>query len=1294
MLLPQMAHLHVHGINSRLDGMIASQPYVDYCVTHGMKHAALTDHGNMSGSIQFYSDAKEAGINPIIGQEIYLVDDHAEREGQRYHEGLLAMDWQGYQNLVHLSSVGFTDGLRRNYFACIDDAQIAEHNLGIICLSGCISSRLARTIMGARANKISLEQQATDAIALIGDPKLFDDARRKARSIATNAVGYSGVKKTKAIAQAQEQHAFLDTIQSIAGKGSLEAYVDDLYIQANEEWARGWAAGKIIVERRLETFGDRYYLETQIIPSEDQTIYNGYVRQLSAEYGIPCVVTADAHYLTQDDADLHRQMLRIRTGKRKEETPKEKKPVAKITFADDISTAVLASTGDADELGLLYDDIIREEMACAGKQPKTHTAAYADRRKKWTTSAQLYFLQNTGGAEELAEETVEEDAVSVDAIDPGRPFAEWTTQFWVRTPQEMVDTGAIVEEMENTVKLAERVKLEIPVNDADHRIVHMPDFPLPTKDDGGTWTSEDYLGQLCLDGLRSYLDDVPALDAAKYHARLDYELRVIVEAGFSNYFLIVWDYINYIREIGGLTGPGRGSAAASLVTFLLGITKRIDPLQYSELMFERFLTPGRPDLPDIDTDIDFQSAELVYEYCKERYGADRVSQIGTFSEIGVRQALQDIGRVLQIPFQDVDRASKFFSDFRPDDDQVLEDNKAVFSLQDVANMQAELSDLRDKSDLHKQWFDYANRLQGTRRNASQHASGVAIASKPLVELGVPLMATYNKTKQKMTITTQYDMDDLATLGIPKFDQLKLSNLNIIAEAERLVGSDFSIEEIPLDDKATYAALSKGDNLGIFQVAQPKVRSDMRAIKPQTLSDIAAIITIIRPGLFARDAESGLTMQELFKARANGSKGVTYLFPFMEEITKTTQGIMIYQEQVLQVLWKSGMTPLEADQLRKILSKKQMSKAVTYEAKFVSGIQVSQGLTEDEAKQLWLLIVEFAAYGFNAAHAYAYGLIAYWTSYLKTHFPAQFMAATFSVVSQKNSKAAKLLLPKLLEDCGQMGRSIKILPPNVNKSNKGFMIESFETPNGLEEAIRFGLAGIKNVGALAEATITERCNGEYLDFEDYDKRLTERMKSRPNRNALSALAYAGAFDDMFTHRNKALWTIEMARTDVKYKRQQLFNAGWQPERKALLDQKQAELCGSYYFVRDNEEVLGREVDNFFDKSRGDFITIGGRVIEAKLDKKTKTGKHYHRVVIKTQWGDVSVDFYPGQRDDSTSYLAKLKEKLFAGSVIIVTGKIRDEASMFGKDIKLPAKQFQGEFIEDPKVLRTEALALLS
>jgi DNA polymerase-3 subunit alpha len=861
----------------------------------------------------------------------------------------------------------------------------------------------------------------------------------------------------------------------------------------------------------------------------------------------------------------------------------------------------------------------------------------------------------------------------------------------------MVNAGALPEEMENTLTLAARVNLELEVNTDTHRVVHMPDFPVPpgVAEDGQTYerNEDTYLADLCLESLRRYLDENPSFDERAYRKRLAYELDVISGAGFSGYFLIVWDYIHWVRQNGGLTGPGRGSAAASLVTFLLGITLRIDPLQYPDLMFERFLTPGRPDLPDIDTDFDFASAEAVLHYCEERYGKEKVSKIGTFSQMGVRQSLQDVGRVLNIPFLDVQKAANLFKDFRPDEEMVVDDNKAMFSLDDVAKFNPELATLRDSDSDHLAWFMYANQLQGTRRNASQHASGVAIAQKALVDLGVPLMQSKAQGKNPV-VTTQFDMDDLAKLGIPKFDQLKLSNLNIIAETEALVGDDFSIDDIPLDDVATFTALSRGDNLGIFQVAQSKVRGVLRAVRPQTLSDIAAVITIIRPGLLARDSESGLTQEELYKARRQGSLPIRYRFPFLRPILQTTQGVMIYQEQVLKVCWAAGMTPLEADKLRKVLSKKQMSKAKVFQTQFLAGAQKNLSLTQADAQELWDLIVEFAAYGFNAAHAYAYGLIAYWTSYLKTHYPAEFMTATLSVLARRNNKASKLLVPKLLEDCSQMGRRLEILPPNVNKSSDSFVIEKHETPQGLTSAIRFGLAGIRNVGALAEHILAERAkHGLFTDFWDFDSRLTTAMGRRPSRTALDALALAGAFDDFFSHRSEALHEIRIAREDTKKKREELKNLGWVAEKAAKLAQSQAELCGNFYFVKNNVEVLGRECDNFFEANKNDRITVGGRVIECKLDRRSKNGNGYHSITLKTQWGDIKIDFFASRTVDQSAYLQGIKEKLFNGAVIFVTGTVRGERDMYGNSITLPKAEYRGELSEDPTLLKKQAAAIL-
>jgi DNA-directed DNA polymerase III PolC len=1155
--------------------------------------------------------------------------------------------------------------------------------------------------MGGLSSKEAYIDRADKALLFAKDETAYLQERIRAKQIATSAAAMTGVKRQNTIQEAQDIHNFLDHITNISASDGLAKYVDSLHLEAHISWDEAWKKAQGIIERRQSVFGDRYYLETQIIPMTEQEIYNGYVRQLSDTYGIPCVVTADSHYLRQSDADLHRQMLRIRTEKRKPAKSGNKKEIPKVEFATDQANAIIASDGSVEELNNLYDDIITEQGACTGRKVRLDTKAYQERRKRWTQHAQIFYLQNQGDTEQpiAIADDVEDDSVSLDAIDPGRQFSDWMAEFWVRTPEEMRSAGALEHEMENTLKVAARCDIQIPVNNdtinPGGRIVHMPDFPLQTLNislDTEGWNQNDYLTHLCREGLREYLEANPELDETKYASRLAYELKVICEAGFANYFLIVWDYINHIREIGGLTGPGRGSAAGSLATFVLGITKRIDPLKYGDLMFERFLTPGRPDLPDIDTDFDFASAARVYEYCQTRYGVNRVCKIGTFSKIGVRQALQDIGRVLGIPYLDVDKASAILKDFKPDDDQVIEDNKAVFDLNEVADLIVDLGKLRNKSKLHKQWFDYSNRLTGNRRNASQHASGVAIASSDLVELGIPLMASVTADKRTV-VTTQYDMDDLTILGIPKFDQLKLSSLNTIAECEALIGDDFSIEEIPLNDEKTFKALSMGDNLSIFQVSQPKVRGVMRNVAPKTISDIAAIITVIRPGLFAVDQETGLTMEELYRARCTGHELTKYRFPFLEPILKSTKGVMLYQEQNLQICWAVGMDPLKADKLRKVLGKKKMSEAVKFEPDFIEGAMKNQGLTQAEAKELWDLIVEFAAYGFNAAHAYAYGLISYWTSYLKTHHPAEFMAATLSVQSQKSSKAAKLLIPKLLEDCGQMGRSMQVLAPDVNRSKVDFAIERNPGPDGLVEAIRFGLGGIKGLGALAQVIVDERISGPYKDFEDFDKRITAKWGKRPQKNALEALAYSGAFDKFFVHRSEAIHHIAMARASTKTQLRDLQVSGWKSARKAELDQAQAELCGNFYFVRENIEVLGREVDNFFEFQKNERLTIGGRAIEVKLDKKASSGKLYHRVILKTQWGDVSIDFFPGRVADPTQYMQNLKEKLFAGAVLIITGTVRDDRSMWGNSIALPKAEFRGQLKEDPIKLTKEAQAIL-
>jgi DNA polymerase III alpha subunit len=306
-----------------------------------------------------------------------------------------------------------------------------------------------------------------------------------------------------------------------------------------------------------------------------------------------------------------------------------------------------------------------------------------------------------------------------------------------------------------------------------------------------------------------------------------------------------------------------------------------------------------------------------------------------------------------------------------------------------------------------------------------------------------------------------------------------------------------------------------------------------------------------------------------------------------------------------------------------------------------------------------------------------------------------MAATLSVLSTKNTKAAKELIPKLLEDCNQMGRDLPILAPCVNTSEDGFKVEYASTDSGLVPGLRYGLAGVRGVGSLADAILVERsAGGLFTDLQSFDSRLHQRLGRRPSRTALEALAYAGAFDSFFTHRSEALHHVQILREETKYKREELIRLGWQPERSALLAQKQAELCGNYYFVRDNLEVLGREVDNFFEAVKDDRITVGGRVVDAKLDKKTKKGSTYHRVTLKTQWGNVTVDFYaPWKSKDPNQYLADLRAKLFQGSVILVEGSVRDERTMWGYSVKLPKAQYQGVSTEPPPQLQQEAIEAL-
>ncbi len=656
-----------------------------------------------------------------------------------------------------------------------------------------------------------------------------------------------------------------------------------------------------------------------------------------------------------------------------------------------------------------------------------------------------------------------------------------TDQLYVKSTDEIAaEFKELPQAIANTVRIAEACNLELALNRT-----HLPQYKVP---DG--FTRETYLESLAKEGLAARLNERPSsIPAAAYEVRLKEELTIICSMGFAGYFLIVWDIIRFARSRGIPVGPGRGSAAGSLVAYALRITD-LDPLVYT-LLFERFLNPERVSLPDIDMDFCMDRRGEVINYVVDKYGSDHVAQIITFGTLGAKAAIRDIGRVLEIPYAEVDRVAK------------LVPNQLNITLDDALLQEPKLRELTETDPKIGELMSIAKSLEGLARHASTHAAGVVISEEPLTN-HVPLYKGANEE-----IVTQYSMGDVEKIGLVKFDFLGLKTLTMVRNAVTLVNQahpdrpPLAIEQLPFADPQTFGLLSSGRTTGLFQLESAGMRDLLTGLKPDRFEDIIAIIALYRPG--------PMDLIPDFIKRKQGKVPIAYEVPELEELLKDTYGVIVYQEQVMAIANKiAGFSLGQADILRRAMGKKKPEEMEKLRAKFVEGAK-KRKITEPKAKKLFDLIQKFAGYGFNKSHAAAYAVVTYQTAYLKTHHPTQFMAALLTCETGNTDK-----IVGYLTECREMG--IKVLPPDVNESSKDFAVA--------EDGIRFGLAAIKNVGEGAVESIIEVRNegGRFQSFFDFCRRVDLH---KVNKRMLEGLIKAGAFDSTGARRSQLMAVLDQA-----------------------------------------------------------------------------------------------------------------------------------------------------------------------
>jgi DNA polymerase-3 subunit alpha len=611
-------------------------------------------------------------------------------------------------------------------------------------------------------------------------------------------------------------------------------------------------------------------------------------------------------------------------------------------------------------------------------------------------------------------------------------------------------------------------------------VFHLPNFEVPAEH--GEISLDDYIQRLAVDGLRKRYDEVtPELEQ-----RLQYELDVIKKMGYSGYFLIVMDFIDYARRQGIPVGPGRGSAAGSLVSYCLGITN-VDPIKY-DLIFERFLNPERVTMPDIDIDFCYERREEIIQYVKEKYGEQNVTQIITFGTMAARAVIRDVGRALKVPYSEVDRIAKLIP--------ATPGTTLESALEDVPD----LREAADSDEQHRQLIEYSLVLEGLARHASTHAAGVVITPEELTNY-TPLYKSSDGA-----VTTQYDMKALEEIGVLKMDFLGLRTLTVIDKTVRAIrerGIEIDIDKLPLDDPETYGIFARGETVGIFQFESSGMREYLKKLKPQAIEDLIAMNALYRPG--------PMEMIDDFIERKHGRRPIKYLHPSLEPILRETYGVIVYQEQVMRIASELGGFSLgAADLLRRAMGKKKAELMAEQRVKFINGC-AENGIPAETANAIFDLMDKFAGYGFNKSHAACYSLVAYQTAYLKAHYPAEFMAATLSSEMGSSNRVVVLI-----DECRRMG--VPVLPPDVNESYADFIVS--------DGAIRFGLGAVKNVGRTAIDSIVKarQEGGRFKTLFDFCQRVDLRLV---NKKVIESLIQAGAFDSVEGHRAQLMEAVDMA-----------------------------------------------------------------------------------------------------------------------------------------------------------------------
>ena len=832
-----------------------------------------------------------------------------------------------------------------------------------------------------------------------------------------------------------------------------------------------------------------------------------------------------------------------------------------------------------------------------------------------------------------------------------------TDQMYLKSEEEMRAAFPQFEEaIARTGEIAKRCNVEFEFGN-----YHLPDFPVPDNE-----PHDHYLHRLCVDGAIARYGSLDALDG-EVGRRLEYEYSMICRMGYVDYFLIVWDFIRYARSRGIPVGPGRGSGAGSICAYALGITG-IDPLKYN-LIFERFLNPERVSMPDFDVDFCYERRQEVIDYVTRKYGADHVSQIITFGTMAARAVVRDVGRVMGMPYAQVDQISKMIpSDLK-------------MTLKKALEISTELKKLYEGDEQVHQLIDYAMTLEGMPRHASTHAAGVVIGAKPLDEF-VPLQTNDD------VITTQFPMTTVEHLGLLKMDFLGLRTLTVINDAQTMVRQDidpdFDVEKIPVDDKETYAMLGRGDTDGVFQLESAGMRRVLTDLQPENLEDIIAVISLYRPG----------PMQSIprFIEGKKDPSSVQYLSPILEKSLDVTYGCMVYQEQVMQIVRDvAGYSLGRSDMVRRAMAKKKQSEMEKEKKVFVEGAvdaegnvvvpgAVRMGTGADVALKIFGEMENFAQYAFNKSHAAAYAVVAWRTAYLKCHYPVQFMAAILNSVKDNTTKVSAFI-----QYCRKHG--IAVLPPNVNKSMSKFSVEE-------GKSIRYGLSAVRNVGVGAvQAILNGRKERPYKDLYDFAERVEIEAI---NKRVVESLIKSGAMDDFPGYRTQKLAMYESILDGEATRRKTMITGqlslfgdeGLEAPRPELpkipemspklLLQYEKEMTGVYITGHPLDEYRERlekmpcsvqvlqeyAEDEEWEKFDRMNVTLGGMIIETRMNT-TKANKLMCFITLEDLYGTIECLVFPRIYD-------RLARMIQNDTVVVIRGTLSlredEEPKLLVEDIR--------------------------